>query len=345
MLPPLDELSVNEAFADARTNFTLLAVLCLISVVLIFSLEKFQKKMRLIAAAIVMLMVVGDLLLFGFRYLQLSPQAAVYPTPGVVQFLQQPANQGRFLALSPAPLEKSWPASDMPQAIYLLRSEPGETRRLFPKALLPPNSALVYSLRDILGYDSLYLANYRALLGKLEGRDPSPRANGNLLLAGNARRDMLNLFGVRYLVSEAPLEGKDLRLVYDKEAKVYEVLPASSRVWATAGAFDPADSIGSAAIVADEINQVRIEANLPGPGKLVLADTLYPGWHAETDGKELSIQLANEAFRAVALPAGKHQVEFSYRPAVFKTGLFAFLCALAISAGWLTSAACSRKKK
>ena len=345
MLPPLDELSVNEAFADARFNFTLLAAFSLVSVVLIFLLEKFSKKMRLLAAVIVMLMVIGDLLCFGFRYLRLSPKEEVYPAPGVVQFLQQHANQGRFLALSPAPLEKSWPASDMPQAIYLLRSEPGETRRLFPKALLPPNSAMVYSLRDILGYDSLYLANYRTLLGKLEGRDPSPPANGNLLLADSARRDMLKLFGVRYLVSEAPLEGKNLRLIYDREAKVYEVLPAYSRVWATAGAFDPAASIGSAAIVADEISQVRIEVNLPGPGKLVLADTLFPGWHAEADGKELSIELANEAFRAVALPAGKHQVDFSYRPAAFKVGLFAFLSALAISAGWLTSAAFSRKKK
>jgi len=73
----------------------------------------------------------------------------------------------------------------------------------------------VYGIRDVLGYDSLYLANYRAQVGQLEGRDPSPPANGNLLLAMNVRRDFLTNFGVRYLVCKRELGGRGLKRVMD----------------------------------------------------------------------------------------------------------------------------------
>ena len=57
------------------------------------------------------------------------------------------------------------------------------------------------------------------------------------------------------------------------------------------------------------------------PGYLVLLDSYYPGWHAYVDGKEARILAANYAFRAVEVRAGKHRVEFLYRPRSFYAGL------------------------
>jgi hypothetical protein len=54
--------------------------------------------------------------------------------------------------------------------------------REFPDAVLPPNAATVYHWRDAFGYDSLYFAHYRDLAALIQDGDPSPPANGNMLL-------------------------------------------------------------------------------------------------------------------------------------------------------------------
>ena len=57
------------------------------------------------------------------------------------------------------------------------------------------------------------------------------------------------------------------------------------------------------------------------PGTLVLLDSYYPGWRAFVDGGETEIRNANFAFRAVRVPAGRHRVDFVYRPRSFYAGL------------------------
>ncbi len=63
----------------------------------------------------------------------------------------------------------------------------------------------------------------------------------------------------------------------------------------------------------------RVEAR--GAGYLVLLDSFYPGWRAYLDGMEVRVLRADYAFRAVAVPAGSHLVEFRYRPRSVSYGL------------------------
>jgi hypothetical protein len=78
---------------------------------------------------------------------------------------------------------------------------------------------------------------------------------------------------------------------------------------------------GKVRILSYESQRVQSEVVAETNGYLVLLDSYYPGWRAYVDGKPAEILRANYAFRAVRVPAGKHQVEFVYRPPSFYAGL------------------------
>lgn len=60
--------------------------------------------------------------------------------------------------------------------------------------------------------------------------------------------------------------------------------------------------------------EVVVEVDAAAPGHLVLNDPFHPWWVAEVDGRETEIRQANVLFRAVAIPAGRHVVRFTFQP-------------------------------
>lgn len=63
-----------------------------------------------------------------------------------------------------------------------------------------------------------------------------------------------------------------------------------------------------------ENTNVVIEVETDRAGWVVLNDVWHPWWAAEVDGQAVPIQKANVLFRAVEVPAGKHVVQFEFRP-------------------------------
>jgi len=84
----------------------------------------------------------------------------------------------------------------------------------------------------------------------------------------------------------------------------------------------------------DDAREVDLDVDMKGAGYLVLADTYYPGWQARVDGQETEILRANSNFRAVSLPRGLHQVNFSYRPWSMKIALGLTLTSLLTLSCW-----------
>ena len=68
-------------------------------------------------------------------------------------------------------------------------------------------------------------------------------------------------------------------------------------------------------------SNVDIEVENSQEGLLVLMDNNYPGWVARVDAETRPIQEIYPASRAVAVPAGKHRVDFRYEPPAFRRGL------------------------
>jgi hypothetical protein len=87
-------------------------------------------------------------------------------------------------------------------------------------------------------------------------------------------------------------------------------------------------------VAVDDLHEVALDARLDTPGFVVLADSFYPGWHAEVDGVETPIFATNHLFRGVAVPAGEHRIVFRYQPAsvLWGSGLSVIGAALL---GWL----------
>lgn len=102
---------------------------------------------------------------------------------------------------------------------------------------------------------------------------------------------------------------------------------------------DADDEDGMIRIVERGVNRVRLEVGeLDGPRVLLFLDAWYPGWKACVNGRPASILRADDAFKAVALPAGTHAVEFTFAPprvyaGMALTALAALACLALIASG------------
>ena len=85
-----------------------------------------------------------------------------------------------------------------------------------------------------------------------------------------------------------------------------------------------------ARIVIDDPARVVIAASANAPAWLVLTDTWFPGWRARLDGTDVPVLRADHAFRAVALPAGRHEIEFVFTPRRLHVGAAITIAALAV---------------
>jgi hypothetical protein len=95
---------------------------------------------------------------------------------------------------------------------------------------------------------------------------------------------------------------------------------------------------GSVRWIERRADQQRLETTSRGPAVLVLADAYDPGWRASVDGDRTALLRANVAFRAVAVPQGRHVVELVYRPRAVVLGLGVSLSALIVAAALFVTA-------
>jgi hypothetical protein len=79
----------------------------------------------------------------------------------------------------------------------------------------------------------------------------------------------------------------------------------------------------------------RVRLACPGEARLVRRESELPGWRAEIDGREVAIDREDGLFQAVTVPAGDHEVTFSYAPPHVRWGFAGFAAGVA----WLLGAA------
>jgi uncharacterized membrane protein YfhO len=115
----------------------------------------------------------------------------------------------------------------------------------------------------------------------------------------------------------------------------------------TAPAFDPARELiladgeprpaglppGRVEVLDRRGDRVVLGAEMERDGFVVMADAWDPGWRARVDAGPVPLLRADVAFRAVAVPAGRHRIELVYRPTAVSAGLVVSGLAALVGAG------------
>lgn len=208
-----------------------------------------------------------------------------------------------------------------------------------------------------------YLEDLRQLLqGAEEGGRPAP---------------FLSAANIRYIVSTVRLQGLTEAFL-GRAGVVYENPHALPRAYLAGeiavadqgesalelfrqASFDPARTAvveaalaeplpqgpleGSAAVQVYEPDRVVVDVETSRRAMLVLADNHYPGWQATVDGERTVVHRVNHTFRGVAVPAGRHEVVFSFRPADLGLGFAIYLATLGLLATYGFSVLWMRRRR
>jgi hypothetical protein len=109
-----------------------------------------------------------------------------------------------------------------------------------------------------------------------------------------------------------------------------DVLPA------TLPAADGDPVVSAAVNTTGDPREINIDARAPRDGFVVLADTYFPGWSAEVDGRPVETYRANLSVRAIPVTRGRHQIHLKYEPPGWRTGLVISVCAIAVLVLWFS---------
>jgi len=147
------------------------------------------------------------------------------------------------------------------------------------------------------------------------------------------RRD---LFGVRYRVAGTPPEpGQEPVFRSRSGVNVYREARIGDPLFAEHTA--PCRGEDRFQVLGRDPESFRLEAELACAGRIVVGDPYYRGWRAWVDGKRVPIQEYEGVVRALPAAAGRHRIEFRYRPASVYGG-----AALSLLAACLTIAIARR---
>ena len=274
-----------EQLAVSKRNLIFPTILYGIATVCIILMTQNKRShIKTVFAVLIVMVVVYDLFRFGWKFLPFTKQDYLYPQSAAVTFLQKNSGFYRIMAID--------------------------------DRILPPNFSVMYQLQDIAGYDPLYPLQYAEFTAALERGKPDinpPFGYNRIITPHNYHSRLVDLLGVKYIISLAPLTDQKLQEVFRQgQTIIYEnrnVLPRTffvknihdakikqqamdilfgnnfdhrtqAVVQSTHYPFEREWSVGKATILSYDPNKVVIETENQGTGFLLLTDSFYPTWRA-----------------------------------------------------------------
>src|SRR5207253_5911213 len=120
----------------------------------------------------------------------------------------------------------------------------------------------------------------------------------------------------------APSLGSALNvMVHQPFQPKQEVILADDATTLASGLTIQRGGQGTATVTVYSTSSVKVHTSATADAWLVLSDTYYPGWVASVDGQPTTVLRGDVLFRAIAVPAGDHDVEFRFEPASLRLAL------------------------
>jgi len=137
----------------------------------------------------------------------------------------------------------------------------------------------------------------------------------------------------------ARIQGRDENALFEPND---EALVDSGSSPEAVASTSPAQGTLEASVVVTryEPNRISLKTKNDNPGFLVLSEIYYPGWIASIDGRRARVHRTNYVLRGVSVPAGEHEVEFTFRSRSFLQGAYlsgagaGLLLVSLVLAGW-----------
>ena len=212
---------------------------------------------------------------------------------------------------------------------------------------LIPNSATLYGLEDVRGYQALKLKRWveTSRIWSIEQGVWWRRVE-------DLNAPFLSLLNVRYALSmTAPPPGwrkiagqpganllentrvlgrafvpRRVHVGYPKDTVLAQMKLArdfADEAWIDAQTTVPRDEVngpGRARVERIARGQLHIRASMDGGGWMVISETAWKGWRAFVDGKRAPLRYADHTLVAVYVPQGEHEVRLVYLPQSFVLG-------------------------
>lgn len=221
--------------------------------------------------------------------------------------------------------------------------------RVFPLLDNPFNNAVpAYFYPSIGGYSGAKLGYYQDFIDAV------------LMQQNSINMAALDMLNVKYVTYSQPLPFPNMRTVYNQDGQVVmentDVLPKAFFVDSVTAvsspqaavealnspSFDPArravveearapevgaDSAAQVRVTEYEANRITLQTERSAPGFMVLSEVYYPaGWEARIDGEPAPIYKTNFILRGLEVPAGAHEITFTFEPAtVYWGNLFSWI--------------------
>jgi uncharacterized membrane protein YfhO len=222
-----------------------------------------------------------ELFYFGWKFTPFTNRKLIFPTTGVIEFLQS----------QPKPF------------------------RVVADHVIPVNVLMNYKIETLEGYDAVYPERNARFISRINSGNLYS-VSRRYAIIDNYESELLNLANVKYFVEFADKLPVNAKVVFQEGSiaviENQRVLPR---------AYFENDQYSEVSFIVYSPHYLKLKTGNTVADSLIVSDSYYPGWRAYVDNQEVVVNLANEVFRKIEVPSGEHIIEFRYQPQSFIRGL------------------------